>query len=77
MKHLLRRLRRVQANRTIARGSGVSLRSALRLWSLSDVIYIGPVGAAGQVLPECQMFRQICDDSSVSDEECAVHRLES
>jgi len=46
----------------------ISLGEAAQLWSLSDVIYIGPTGPAARSLPEFKSFRQIADNTDITEE---------
>jgi hypothetical protein len=50
-------------------GRGISLEDATRLWSLSNLIYIGPIGPSAKRLPEAAAYKQIADDTKIREEE--------
>lgn len=45
----------------------VPIKKAIRLWRLSDTIYIGPVGPSARIMPEFELFRAIADDDQVGE----------
>ena len=46
----------------------ISLEEAAKLWSLSNMIYIGPTGPSARRLPEFKTFRQIADNTDIAEE---------
>ncbi len=46
----------------------VSLEKAAELWSLSDVIYIGPTGPSARSLPEFKIFRQVANNPNIEED---------
>ena len=46
----------------------ISLDNAAELWSLSDVICIGPTGPSARSLPEYKIFRQIADNPKIEED---------
>lgn len=69
MKPIRRIILRWQMKRALQSGRRVSISEATRLWSLSDTIYIGPVGPSARILPECEIFRRLAGETDVEDNE--------
>src|SRR5580765_4186776 len=59
--------RRIDA--ALARGERVPLETAARLWALSPLIYIGPVGPAARRLPEFHLYRMFVGSKDVDDQQ--------
>ena len=47
----------------------ISLEDAIKLWSLSNVIYIGPTGPRARRFPEFEIFRRIADDPRINEQQ--------
>ena len=69
MKQIWRFILRQRMRRTLLAGRRISISEAIRLWRLSDTIYIGPVGPSARVLPECEVYRRLADEKEVDDDE--------
>lgn len=69
MKLIRRFIVRVRMKRALRDGRRVSIAEAIHLWSLSDTIYIGPVGPSARILPECEIYRRLADDAEVKDDQ--------
>jgi hypothetical protein len=67
MSFLHRWALRRQITSTLANGKRVSLESAAKLWALSPLIYIGPVGPAARDLPESRLYRIFVESKEVDD----------
>ncbi len=53
------------------------LESAARLWALSPLIYIGPIGFGARQLPEFHLYQMIVESKDIGDhqvEELLSHR---
>jgi hypothetical protein len=50
-----------------------SLRSFFPLWSVSDRIYIGPVGPSASVHPEVLAYNHVVADAEISDRNLYEH----
>lgn len=68
LKMLWREFMRLRMQRTLRKHPDVPLKKAAALWSLSDLIYLGPAGAAARRLPEWELYRRYCASPTPTDE---------
>lgn len=69
LKLLWREIQRAHMQGTLRKKTSVPIRKAIALWSLSDVIYLGPCGAGARRVPELELYKRYCASESPSDEE--------
>lgn len=43
------------------------LSTASRLWRLSNIIFIGPVGPSAKIFPEYEIFRKCAEDDRIDE----------
>ena len=77
MKTLRRMLLRMRFRRALLKGDRISIKDAARLWRLSDMVFIGPVGASATVHPECELYRHLAEDNEISDDEISQYLRDS
>lgn len=68
LKMLWREFMRRRMQRTLHKHPDIPLQKAAALWSLSDLIYLGPAGAAARRLPEWELYRRYCASPTPTDE---------
>ena len=69
MNSLHRWALRRRLSSAFARGERVPLESAAKLWALSHLIYIGPVGPTARRLPEYHLYRMFVENKEVDDQQ--------
>ena len=69
MSFLYRWILRRRLSSALSRGERVSLHTAARLWALSDIIYLGPVGPSARRLPELHLFRMFVESADIDDQQ--------